>query len=546
MKKQFEHKKENLLANKAFIGAIIFTLFLTFLEEFIFSMSHTFFVWTLPDDNVWLRLGGYVAITISLLLTLLYVWAAFTSRYWYRSIYFVLFSFAVLIQYNYQTVFGRFMSLEDLRTAFASSPGLWYEAASLFFSWHGLIPIFIFLVLLWWSRHQQQHGFYLFVIVFAVTVTVSSVFHHTAFSRTPSTSSTLMFRMLINAYWEGVALASFERENIPALPADASPPTNNVILIVDESVRSDHLSINGYERSTTPYAETLLAQGYVANWGTAVSAGTCSIISNGVILTGLSTLPDEEYRLAQNPTIFQYAKAMGYETYYFDSQTDYLWIGLTVSDMQYIDHHITRTALGGDREADFRAAKQVAEIINQSTGNFIWINKEGVHYHYNDVYPPEATVWQPIPPSRTYDDYEEVRNSYDNGVLYNVDGFFRTIFPHKTIFDHTTVIYTSDHGQTLQEHGETWPHCGDTKNEASVPLLIFSNDPYSFDTAYKASHYNIFATLLDAMSVPEEVRLYDYPLSLFTATAEDSQDRYFLGGTSQAINSILVNFDELE
>jgi glucan phosphoethanolaminetransferase (alkaline phosphatase superfamily) len=539
-------RKENILANKAFVGAIFFALFLTFYEEIRFSMSHVFFVWTLPTNDLWLRLVGYLAVVSSFFLTLIYAWISFVSRFWYRCFYFILFSLAIVIQYNYRNIFGRFMSLEDLSTAFASSPALWTEAAALFFSWDGLIPIAVYLSLLWWSRNQQKYGFSLLLSICVMTLGVNSILYHTAFNRTPAVSSTLLFRTLVNAYWEQATIASFEREEILPVAAEVSRPLNNVILVVDESVRSDHLSINGYERPTTPYLESLTAQGFVANWGTAVSAGTCSIISNGVILTGVGTLPDTEYRMAQNPTIFQYAKAMGYETYYFDSQADYLWIGLTVSDLPFVDHHITRSNLGGDREADLRAADQIQKIIGRSTGNFIWINKEGVHFHYNDVYPPEATVWQPIPPARTYENYEQVRNSYDNGILYNVDGFFQALISDSGILENTTIVYTSDHGQTLQEHEETWPHCGDTKNEASVPLVLLNNTGHIFDTAYKASHYNIFATLLDLMAVPESIRLHDYPLSLFTATVADSQDRYFLGGTSEAVNSVLINFDELE
>ena len=40
--------------------------------------------------------------------------------------------------------------------------------------------------------------------------------------------------------------------------------------------------------------------------------------------------------------------------------------------------------------------------------------------------------------------------------------------------ENTIFAYTSDHGQTLSENGETWPQTGPTHNEANVPLLIVS------------------------------------------------------------------------
>jgi len=47
------------------------------------------------------------------------------------------------------------------------------------------------------------------------------------------------------------------------------------------------------------------------------------------------------------------------------------------------------------------------------------------------------------------------------------------------------------------------------------------------DTGFKASHANMFTTLLDLMNYPEELRKYPYAISLFKAKAADSRPRYF-------------------
>jgi glucan phosphoethanolaminetransferase (alkaline phosphatase superfamily) len=110
--------------------------------------------------------------------------------------------------------------------------------------------------------------------------------------------------------------------------------------------------------------------------------------------------------------------------------------------------------------------------------------------------------------------------------------------PNPDDYGETTFLYTSDHGETLLDGGVPWLHCGPTKSETTVPLLLISQQDYAVDTDYKASHYNIFATLLDLMQFPQSERLYQYPLSLFAAKATDSTDRYFLDG-----NSNLINYD---
>ena len=210
-----------------------------------------------------------------------------------------------------------------------------------------------------------------------------------------------------------------------------------------------------------------------------------------------------------------------------------------MDDLQYIDHWINTDTLGENHEADFNAADQVAATIQQSVGNFIVINKKGAHFHYNDVYPPDQIIWTPIPPQKVYKDPVMVSNTYDNAILYNVDNFFRRLIPETQNIGQTIFLYTSDHGQTLIENGAYWSHCGETKNEALVPLLLIGNISYPPDVKYRASHFNIFATILDLMAVPAEARIHDYPPSLLLIKASDSVDRYYLGGNGQRIN-----FDE--
>ena len=131
---------------------------------------------------------------------------------------------------------------------------------------------------------------------------------------------------------------------------------------------------------------------------------------------------------------------------------------------------------------------------------------------------------------------EELINSYDNALRYNLEHFFRALNP-ASWRDNVFVIYTSDHGQTLSEHGERHTHCGTARTtaptEASVPLLLITKAPISVETNFLASHANIFTTLLDMMGFPESERRYPYALSLLHAKASQSQVRYFSVGNPQ-------------
>lgn len=529
-------------ADRPFIASIAFALMLFVFEELRFDFPHTYYMLLLPRAPYILFIGGMLSVVLSFLVLIFILWASFNSKPVYRLIYGAIFIFAILVQYNYRATFNRFISIEDLNTAFNSPFSLWLDAAALFFNWLGLLPITIYSLLMVWTwRHQQQGGKLLLALLLIIFgLNLGSYYIGYGWSR--ATSVPAFFKTLANVLVEDVETQQFER--ILVTYQSEVRPQNNIILIIDESIRGDHLSLNGYTRSTTPYLEQLAADGYLINWGIAVSASTCSILSNKLIVAGGTSLPDLEDKLETNPTIFQYAKAMGYTTYHIDTQADYLWTGLRVDDLNYVDHRVTRQEFGDDYDVDLRAADFIYEKLATSTGNFFLVNKAGVHFHYNDTYPPEAVIWEPIPENKTYTDPIAVGNTYDNGLRYNLEQFFHRLIRDTAILESSTILYTGDHGQTLIENYETWPHCGDTLNEAAVPLFLIGQQGWEFDTGYRASHQNIFPTLLDLMAVPEEAKVTSYPLSLLTATESDSTDRYFLGGTAEAIYSVLVNFDE--
>jgi hypothetical protein len=47
----------------------------------------------------------------------------------------------------------------------------------------------------------------------------------------------------------------------------------------------------------------------------------------------------------------------------------------------------------------------------------------------------------------------------------------------------------------------------------------------------RVSHLNNFATLLDLMDVPTSLRVRPYDKSIFSLTAEDNKERYYMSGS---------------
>ena len=116
-------------------------------------------------------------------------------------------------------------------------------------------------------------------------------------------------------------------------------PHDNIVFILDESIRGDYLSINNPGLNTSPRLEKYLHdyQDNIFNYGLMLSAGTHSFPSRAAVMTGQSSIPDNELQTLKNPTIFDLAKANGYRTVLINVQGDFPDWGFRRPDMDRVD-----------------------------------------------------------------------------------------------------------------------------------------------------------------------------------------------------------------
>lgn len=521
--------------HRRFFLAILYTLLVYTVEHFV-SAQQGYLLFIIMGRQGVERIIGLATTAFTFLAFVLFTWLSFHLPQAGRFFWAGLISVATIVQYGYWKAFHRFISEIDLDTVLAAPMRMWNDAANIFFNLVALLPIVAYVICaILAGKQKTSRGWWLLLpialILWGATLTLQS----SGWLTNPGTSAFQFYQTV--AKWALSSTRSSERQTVEVFQQNS--PSNNLVLIIDESIRGDHLQINGYERNTTPYLNTLSENGYVHNWGIAVAGGTCSQISNSLLITGVQVTDDIstiKREISEYPTLYHYAHAAGYRTYYLDAQTDYLWNGLTFNDLPYIDHWLNTLEFGTDVWADMRAADYIRHILDTSTGNFMILNKRGVHFLYEHSYPPEATVWEPIPTDYLAEP-ELVKNPYDNGVRFNVDEFLKRLLPDpQRQLKQTVILYTSDHAQTLFENGATWLHCNFTRTEASVPLLIFGELPTQPDTSYPASHSNILPTLLDLMSIPPKQRQPNYSLSLLKASMNDHRNRCFVSGSMEIIH----------
>ena len=284
----------------------------------------------------------------------------------------------------------------------------------------------------------------------------------------------------------------------------------HVMLIVDESIRGDLLSINGGPESSTPYLSALFKQEatkrnfYAHNYGVVNSMANCSATSNLLLRTGIMAqrLPLESDALFKQPNIFQYANVAGFYSIYMDAQVKGHRLNnfFTQREINHIDeywvmnnHHDL-----SEHELDQQMAKDIEKrIVNTENPQFYYINKSGTHFPYESTLPVEK-----------YPVSKEKNETYMQALNWSVDEFFKVLIPAVSRAKlPVIIIYTSDHGQGLGEQGNLSTHCL-PKNvpieQALVPLLMINVSdnqnshliqPFEQKSGLY-SQYQVFPTLL--------------------------------------------------
>jgi arylsulfatase A-like enzyme len=289
----------------------------------------------------------------------------------------------------------------------------------------------------------------------------------------------------------------------PIAPGSSLP---NVILIIVDTLRSDHVSAHGYSRPTTPNLDTLIAAEGVLFHSASVSAPwTCP--SNAAVMTGRSasavgstwetigkTIPPGEHTLAEH------LYDAGYYTAGFTSGP-YCVNGALGFDQgfdRYDDSFAANTSPNKAR------AEEVNDLVIDWLDNTWVAGLGGTKPLFLFVYYFDPHTWyDPPPPYDTlYDpdysgpltpelfghgqtaksgelvlserDLEHLVALYDGEITY-WDFHLGQLLNHLNginLLENALVIITADHGEMLGEHGE-WSHAGSLYEEVlRVPLLM--------------------------------------------------------------------------
>lgn len=331
------------------------------------------------------------------------------------------------------------------------------------------------------------------------------------------------------------AIAEVRQQDVIAERVHARPVTfrarnqrfEKIVLIMDESVRA------GFVNST------LIGKWGLIDYGETTSGGNCSTFSRFAFRHGLkpADLPQAflpRGLVSEEPTVWQFAKAAGYKTIYIDALgSAVLHDGINSDELSYMDEkYYINTLPKYMRDVD--ALKRLIAVMSQPGRVFIYVDKQGAHFAYQDKYPPnhvpnfEGQIAKlKIPENKDLREYQRgLLDRYNRAIDWSVNKFIFDLFAHGLPED-TLLIYTSDHGQSLVENNTKLTHCGSgsttVDGEGLVPLLVHLRQDTTFsqllrDNARnfhnKYSHFQLFPTILVALGYPMDVVTQSYGSSL--------------------------------
>lgn len=291
----------------------------------------------------------------------------------------------------------------------------------------------------------------------------------------------------------------------------------NVLFLLLESMRYDHMSLYGYARDTTPFQRERFAD--ALHFDHAVSNATSTDTSVESIFTGMDwTNP----RLHETSLLWSYLNAAQLNQFYVGSHWLQWngWFGRAFlsDDVDSIQAPLAVDAslTGYDMITARKFKKTLASFAAKDQPFFGVVHFAGTHYPY--VSPPEHAHWLPADDKFDPAQLDQLINKYDNAIRYNDDAVREVIseLDRLNLRDNTIIIVSADHAEAMYEHRQFFHGKVFWQEGIHVPLYIDIPEPLLGQfSAQELGHIDtnrrLFVSLVDLF--PTILDLYNIPLA---------------------------------
>ncbi len=311
----------------------------------------------------------------------------------------------------------------------------------------------------------------------------------------------------------GLALAALLTAGCSRRVATHAARPDNVVLVVIDTLRRDHLATYGYGRNTAPFLDELAREGSAFE---AVTPAPWTKPATVSLLTGLHPVHHQAVdRLDRIPsgalTLAERLRSAGYHTLGVSANG---W----VSHPFGFDRGFDQFLLADNLKAPLLDRELLPHLDRLKPPFFLYVHYIDPHLPYEpevgwDGRPLTAAerahpvTLQEVDAThfrhRSPELLARARDLYD-GEIRGVDDALRTVVGRLTqrgLMDHTVLVVTADHGEELEDHGRMSHGQTVYQELLQVPLVIRSPRLPAGRRPGRASLMDVVPTLLDLLGI---------------------------------------------
>lgn len=307
------------------------------------------------------------------------------------------------------------------------------------------------------------------------------------------------------------------------------PRKSLTVLVIGETARAGNFSLNGYGRETNP---RLAKEPGLISFGNVWSCGTETAVSLPCMFSGHGRDAFSVDKASQREGLLDILHRAGLAVEWRDNQSGCKGVcdrvpsaTIQTADMPGV--------CGPDGCLDGALLDGLPRRLDQLADDTVLVlHMMGSHGPaYYSRYPDRVAAFGPACRTSQLDrcTQQQIVDAYDNSLRYTdavLAGLIDTLRAHADRVD-TAMIYVSDHGESLGEHGlylHGTPYLVAPDHQKHVPMLMWFSDGYRRDFGLDAdclsaargarySHDNLFHSVLGLLDVRTAV--YDRAQDMF-------------------------------
>jgi lipid A ethanolaminephosphotransferase len=285
-----------------------------------------------------------------------------------------------------------------------------------------------------------------------------------------------------------------------------------MILVIGETARADHFSLNGYQRPTNPELSKLP----IVSFKNVSSCGTSTAISVPCMFSSLKRENFDIKAAMHHQNVLDILSDKDVQILWRDNNSDSKGVAKRLSYEDF--KHPAVNPVCDDECRDIGMLSGLDQYVAARKGKDILIVLHQMGNHGPAYYKRYPKQFEQFTPTCKTNDFgkcsnEEIINAYDNAILYT-DYFLANVIKFLQKYDashETAMLYVSDHGESLGEYGvylHGAPYALAPKSQTHVPAIAWFGNNFDFKLEQarlfenKAfSHDDLFCAMLTAFEM---------------------------------------------